>query len=307
MERTIKERSFLILSILANRSERLSINDLARQTGMSRRSVYRYITALRQAGYVVETNHHNVRLSQDNDLGDQLRKFLYFNKKEADLLFHSLNTIETDVELRESLKRKLSSLFGTREDAEKQERVNHYQVPRLLDIAIKERRCAVFEGYSSPHSNTSKDREVEPFQFSEDGKYIWAYELESGRNKVYRVSRIRSVKVLQRHWRESRLHQAGYTDAFKMISFDGSTTLVRIRMNRLAYNLLLEEYPDTERDVTFDESTQEWIYSAPVSNMKGIGRFVIGLSDCIRIETPELRSYVRYFAMKHILGTDVVG
>lgn len=290
-----------MLIMLLQRTRNYSVPQLAEELGVDRRSVYRYIDTLNEVGFIVRTDHRRVRLENTTLFNRQLADLLYFNHEEASILYHAIDSIVANNAMRNDLKHKLSALYGIRESAEKHQRAEHVKVREQIAEAIERRMRVVFVGYSSPNSDTKKDRLVEAFQFSEDGNYIWAYELESAQNKVFRVSRIQQVRVLDECWLESRHHQAGYTDAFQMISFDGKTIPVRMRMARRAYNLLVEEFPATEQDIIYDAKANEWIYDSRVSNMHGIGRFVLGLCDSITIETPELRCFVRYMAQRYIL------
>jgi len=81
-------------------------------------------------------------------------------------------------------------------------------------------------------------------------------------------------------------------DAFRTVSMDGSTLPARIRMKRRAYNLLMEEFPLCEQDVSSVSGQEEWVLDTQVSNYKSITRFIVGLADQIVIETPQLRRYV---------------
>lgn len=301
MRKTNKDGALHLLVKLLLKGRKYTASQLAEEMDVDRRTIYRYIDTLRDAGFMVQTTRHDIRLSMDSQLNLLLPELFLFSQAEATTLFHAINSIEMHAQQRTELKDKLARIFGAQANEEKDERLRHAQVRKLLADAIQRKRRAIFAGYSSPSSNTKKDRLVEPFSISEDGEYVWAYEVESGLNKVFRVSRIGEVRSQEQVWLESRHHQAGYTDAFRMISFDGKTIPVRLRMKRRAYNLLLEEFPATEPHITYDKTHDEWIYEDVVSSMVGIGRFVLGLSDCIDIETPELRSYCLYFAQKHIL------
>lgn len=260
-----RTRVLRLLILLLQKVESMSIPQLAERMGVDRRTIYRDIEDLRQIGFNVQTNNHNVRISHTSSICDQIANLS---------------------ELSDNERQSLSQL----------------SVRHALQEAIRQRVRVVLEGYSSPSSNTSRDRLVEPFFLSEDEEFVWCYELQSKQNKVFRLSRIQKIKILEEEpWLNSRFHKAGYTDAFHMISFDNKKFLVRIRMQRRAYNLLAEEFPGAILHITYDEKTDEWIYEDYVSNMVGIGRFVVGLSDCITVETPELRSYISYFVQKYIL------
>jgi hypothetical protein len=68
---------------------------------------------------------------------------------------------------------------------------------------------------------------------------------------------------------------------------------VCLRLGMLARNLLVEEYPLAERDITATEDGA-WILDTRVCNYKGVGRFVLGLLDDVTIvDSPEFESYIR--------------
>ena len=74
---------------------------------------------------------------------------------------------------------------------------------------------------------------------------------------------------------------------------------IKLRLGLRAKNLLLEEYPLAEKEIR--KSGHKWILETSVCSMLGIGRFVIGLADDIKIvDSPELVEYVNNFAAKHI-------
>ena len=67
---------------------------------------------------------------------------------------------------------------------------------------------------------------------------------------------------------------------------------IKISLGRLAYNLILEEYPLSEKYITQrDES--HWTLECKVANLQGVARFVVGLLDDIDISnSPELKQYI---------------
>ena len=79
-------------------------------------------------------------------------------------------------------------------------------------------------------------------------------------------------------------------DAFRL---SGETPIhVRLSMTLRARNLMVEEYPLTENDISEGKGGR-WIYDGTVRRMEGIGRFVMGLLSQIEIlEGEELRQYV---------------
>ncbi len=74
---------------------------------------------------------------------------------------------------------------------------------------------------------------------------------------------------------------------------------VRLELGLLASNLLCEEYPLAERDLK-PLRRGRWLLDTEVAGMAGIGRFVVGLLDDIRIvDAPELTEYLRAYLQKH--------
>lgn len=285
--------------MMLQHTRRYSASQMAEQLGVDRRTIYRYINTFNEAGYVVLTDHHHIRLATGTAIHKQLSDLLFFNQEEAMTLYNAIESIETDTRLKEELKSKLATIYGTSLVTEKLMRMEKNHNTKHLMEAIEKRRRAILKGYSSPSSNTQRDRLVEPFALSEDKKYVWAFELESAKNKVFRISRIQSVEMQEQVCLCSRLHKKGYMDAFRNISNDGSTLSARIRMKRRAYNLLMEEYPLCEQDIIPTDSHEEWILDTQVSSYKGITRFIMGLADQITIETPELKQYVTDYAHRY--------
>ena len=292
MEQPKQDRALRMLAMMLQHTRRYSASQMAEQLGVDRRTIYRYINTFNEAGYVVLTDHHHIRLATGTAIHKQLSDLLFFNQEEAMTLYNAIESIETDTRLKEELKSKLATIYGTSLVTEKLMRMEKNHNTKHLMEAIEKRRRAILKGYSSPSSNTQRDRLVEPFALSEDKKYVWAFELESAKNKVFRISRIQSVEMQEQVCLCSRLHKKGYMDAFRNISNDGSTLPARIRMKRRAYNLLMEEFPLCEQDVSSVSGQEEWVLDTQVSNYKSITRFIVGLADQIVIETPQLRRYV---------------
>ncbi len=302
MEQPKKERSLLMLTMLLQHNKRYSVSDLAKELEVDRRTVYRYISTFNEVGLVVLTDHHHVRLATNTFLYKELSDLLYFNREEAITLYNAIESIETDTVFRRNLKSKLAAIYGTSLVTEKLIRMEKNHSTRRLMQAINERRQVVLENYSSPNSNTVRDRLVEPFDLSEDKKHVWAYEPAIQQNRLFKISRIQQVRPLEQVWLNSRFHRKGSTDAFRMVSVDGTTHPVRLRMNQRAYSLMIEEFPLTEQDIVYSEETGTWTYQGEVSNYIGISRFVMGLADCIQVDTPELRQHISRFVMQHISG-----
>ena len=190
-----------------------------------------------------------------------------------------------------SLKRKLERLYdldilnSLATDEERAANVN------ALYDAMKLKRVAVIHNYSSPNSNTSRARVVEPFMFLNGNNDVCCYEITAKANKTFRVARMGRVEVLNDQWQHDPLHPRMFTDIF-MVGSD-KQEIITLRLDRLAYNLLTEEYPKSHTYITQDVDTH-WLLRLPVCSYLGIGRFVLGLYDHIEVlETEDFKQYLR--------------
>ena len=104
--------------------------------------------------------------------------------------------------------------------------------------------------------------------------------------------------MLDSPWQYAAEHRQGFTDIFRMNGEERKP--VQLELGLRACNLLLEEYPLAERDLT-PQGRDRWLLKTEVANYLGVGRFVIGLLDDIRIiNTPELEEYLRQYARQYL-------
>ena len=104
--------------------------------------------------------------------------------------------------------------------------------------------------------------------------------------------------ILDDPWSHEDKHMKSKTDCFRMSGFE--QTPVKLELSLRAKNLLIEEYPLSEKDLKNDNGV--WVLETLVSDMAGVGRFVIGLADEIRvIDSPALEDYIRSFMEENII------
>jgi hypothetical protein len=67
---------------------------------------------------------------------------------------------------------------------------------------------------------------------------------------------------------------------------------IKLKLGRLSYNLLMEEYPLAERYIS-QVDNDHWMLDTAVANLQGVGRFVVGLMDDIEIiDSAELKEFL---------------
>ena len=157
--------------------------------------------------------------------------------------------------------------------------------------AVRYRRVAVLKDYRSLRSDSVSDRLVEPFQFLGQNEDVRCYEHSSGQCKTFKVERIGRVVMLDDVcWSHEDDHRTLHTDLFHFS--DEQTQPLTLRLNALAKQLLLEEYPAAAAQLSADGD--HWLLRTQVCSWKGVGRFVLGLPGAIEVvDCPEFLDYLR--------------
>jgi len=293
-------RMIQLMKYLSGNTSR-TVDELAEKLHISYRSIYRYMDNFKEAGFAVNKINSGVYSmpAMESLEGFDLSKLVYFTEEEAYLANSLIDSLTDDNALKNGLKEKLVSLCeGTCISEYVGRKSNSSNVANIV-TAIKKEKKAILHGYESSHSGKIRDRIVEPFGLIPNDVEAWAYDLEDGQNKLFRISRIGSVEVLDDGWTCGQLHQKGYLDPFRMASY--SPIHVSFSMTLMAYNLLLEEFPMAEKYVMMDGD--RWLFDGDVAKLEGVGRFVIGLaSDINIIDSPALTEYVDHYYIRYVKG-----
>ena len=175
---------------------------------------------------------------------------------------------------------------------------NAANVAALMD-AIEGKRQVVLHGYSSSNSGVIKDRRVEPFAFASGQKTVWCYDLGDRTNKVFKVERISNVEIKAERWECASHHRQGKMDIFRMT---GDTPIpVKLQLTLLARNVLVEEYPEAQKDLIPTTDDDRWILETEVYQMEGVGRFYMGLAGEIQIiDAKGLKDYAQKYSKDYI-------
>lgn len=279
----------LILLLTSNR--KYTIDDLTALLDMSWRTIYRYLKALRSLGFVVTCTNGIYSLDHTSPYFRQISDAVAFTEEEAMTLKRILQGLSHKTPEVVFLLRKLSRIYEA--DAleimpEDDLYARNYQV---LYQAVKEGRQVMLKGYSSGHSRQTTDRWVEPYMFMSNNSQVRCYELKSGLNKTFNISRIQGVELLPLFWENASLHRTMFTDVFH---FSGEERIeIQLRLSRLACNLLREEFIVHPKSL-IQEDEDHWLYSDWVCSYVGVGRFVLGLPTEVEILQDEgLKSYIK--------------
>jgi hypothetical protein len=76
---------------------------------------------------------------------------------------------------------------------------------------------------------------------------------------------------------------------------------VKLQLSLRAKNVLVEEYPEAEKDLIPTDNDDIWMLDTQVYRMEGVGRFYIGLAGEIEIiDAPQLKEYAIHYTKTHI-------
>lgn len=295
-----KLERLLHLMMLMSANTCYTIDELAERMETSSRSIYRYIDTFRAAGFTIYKEGPYVRMGKESPFFKDISQLIHFSKEEAYMLHQAIEAIDNNNQIKQNLKKKLASVYNSKIIAESVVKGQHADSIRRLIDAYEQKKQVILHNYSSAHGQTASDRLVEPFAFTTNYVEVWCYEPPSQRNKLFRISRIGSVEILNTNWNYETLHNEGFTDIFRMSSFEGKKHPVTLQLNRRAYNILIEEYPLAERE-TQQISSDSWLLKTEVSNYIGITRFVLGLAaDITIIDSAELKEYISQYVSCYV-------
>ena len=286
------ERLLRIIKMLQDPDVDYTIDEIAERLQVSARTVYRYLDTFKSVGYVVVNKSNQVKkLCIQNRKGIDFSKLICFSDEEAFLIDQLIEALDETNMLKQNLRKKLSAVYDCVPIIQT---VVHGKraanVTRIVD-AIKMKRQVVLKNYYSSSSNSVRDRLVEPFELMPNYVQVWCYEPESGKNKMFRVSRIEETEVLSDDWQFESLHKSKVVDNFRCAKEE--TYRVKLILSVRAHNLLVEEFPQSSKDLTKMEDGR-WLLDTLVQGLEGVGRFVIGLSMDIEIvESEELKVYLK--------------
>lgn len=273
-----------------------TVDELAERLQMSRRTVYRYIDTFREAGFVIKKSGDCIRLDKESPHFKDISQLVHFTEEEAVILKRAIENIDDTNLLKQNLKKKLYSVYDNKILADTVVKGRNSTNVHLLLEAIERRRQVVLHSYQSAHGTTVRDRRVEPFAFTTNYVQVWCFDPEEGICKLFKTSRIGSVTHTDTAWQHEDTHEEGFIDIFRMHGCERHP--VRLSLGILACNLLLEEYPLAEKSIRASGEGR-WLLETEVAGYAGVGRFVVGLLDDIRIiDSPGLEQYIADYLAK---------
>lgn len=269
----------------------LSAPDIAKVLGTSLRNAYYVIKALSAYGFFVNHNRLGYNLDATSPFFKDINDSVGLNVDQAFYLYRMLIGKDVDNPMAAGIRLKLKRFYHFDVLGGNKKNYGPYTNYMLLQSAMKDHKCVVLHNYASSNSLTVRDRLVEPFMFLGEDTDVRAYEMESGINKTFKISRISIVEILDREWENVNKHRNAFTDMFM---YSGEVRHhVLLRLDVSSYNCMQEEYPHSIFCLRPDDDTH-WLFETDVANYEGIARFIMGLFDHIEVlEDKGLKKYLK--------------
>ncbi len=278
-------KAFKIIQLLMDDRNR-SVTEICDKLSMSRRTFYYLIEFLRTQDIIIFKCNGCYHIDRRSPFITRLTHAAQFSDDELLTIRNLIGMMGEGNATVDSLRRKFDSSFDFTQIINNPERQRQTSIAKKLTRAIRDKRMVRIEDYSSPHSNSVTDRVVEPFMLMNDSRDVRCYELATGVNKTFKIARMGGVEILDTPWIHEGEHRQVFTDIFM---FSGEERHhIKIRVNHLARNLFLEEFPQGRRYVSpsvglAGSDSERWIIELDVCDFRGIGRFVLGLYNNINI------------------------
>lgn len=286
----------LRLMMLLTGNRHYSLDDLKSELKLSERSLFRYLQLFKDFGFIVSRRNGLYSLDKESPYFRQLAENISFTEEEVITLKRLLQGARYQSPEVVFLLKKLSRVYDAGAVEIIPEDEIYVQNYRRLYQAVKEGRQVILKDYSSGHSRQCSDRWVEPYAFISNNTMVRCFEIRTAQNKSFAISRVGEVEVLPISWEFQTKHTMVYTDAFR---FSGEIRYpIRLRLNRLAMNLLREEFAISSDTLSPDDD-EHWLYTDQVCSYVGVGRFILGLPGDVEVlENDELKAYLRQQILK---------
>lgn len=281
-----------ILSLLSllHRDMYWSVDRLAQRFGTTKRTIYRDLKDLEQMHYVLVKDDQNMYKIAS---GPQTGWMPEFDPDEYIYLRAHVAAIKPDHPLRNSILQKINENIQVPMIGGMVARQWTNNILEIIQEAMHDKVCVKLVDYYSLRSDTVSDRIIEPVRFIRGMRYVLGIERDSQQVRQYKIDRMGGAVKLKM----KIIHQPDFStwgvDDFYMNGY--RSTKVILGLTQRAASLLCEEYGVKQESLIKQEHKLfPYRYEAPVYGMEGVGRFVMGLIDQVKVYGPErLKTYLR--------------
>ena len=108
MQQTL-EKARQLLDLMSSKVN-YNLDDLAKRTGVSKRTIQRYLSSFREAGIEVSRGKDGRHVNYPEEMVSDNESSIFLSDDEAKVLFEILNSSDDDSEIKKTLLKKISAL-----------------------------------------------------------------------------------------------------------------------------------------------------------------------------------------------------
>lgn len=200
---------------------------------------YNYCNLLRDISFDLRQKNGKYWIDYKEKDPQVLAHLLHFSEEEAYILSNCIDLLDEKNGCSNNLKHKLVSFLNQDKALDAYILKDKPAIVQTLRKAMLNRKQVLLINYSSGNSLTVKNRLVEPFEFKDDFKLLWAFDTEIEKNRQFKVCRIEDVKETPFKWEFERKHRSLPVDVFR--DPGELDKRVELQLNLRAKNLIIEE------------------------------------------------------------------
>ncbi|MCW0484170.1 helix-turn-helix transcriptional regulator [Gaoshiqia sediminis] len=291
MSHSTKSRRLLKLILFLSCSYPKSKEECLEYLGIGDSAFYNYRNDLIEIGFNLIQKDGKYWIEHHRNDHQVLQNILHFTEEESWLLSQTIDFLDIPANTSLRLKQKLTSFLNQDKTIGSYLHKEKSFIVQTLRKAQKEKKQVLLVNYASGNSQTVKNRLVEPFEFREDFNLLWAFDTALKQNRQFKICRIEDVQLSPLGWEHERRHRTKPVDIFR--NTGDLDKRVELLLSLKARNLLIEEYPLTERYIS-KISNSQYLLKAPVAKYEGPGRFALGLAEDVQtIGDPGFLEYLK--------------
>lgn len=304
-----RHRVLRLFKMIQEQPFRYTRRQLAKQTGVHVDTIKADMKLMGDVGYELEYDkEYRYGFSQDR-LVEELKDLLALSTEEQWLLLNALKLVGTQSSSMGRLTERLHAVFGRQAQLEagynaagvhqvgeaappylidsQQWRRPYLTKFQLLERAKRQCKRVVLVDYRSSNSNEVRDRLVEPFYAKMEDDTLQAFDVDRGKLRHFRLSRIRRIRMTDEPWANEAEHKILATDPFRIV--DDEQELVHLRLKVGAYNELVERFPLTRAYIQEDAEEGIYDFQCHVNHrFYGLTNFILGFHhQIVEVVAPE--------------------
>lgn len=284
---TTKVRILSILVDILNSRFGVTRKELVDKYNVNYSTIVRDFQTIEMEGFFLEADNKNRYKFAKTKEYRQLKDLLHFSEEDQIILYESIDKININTSRAQTLKKKLSSIYDFRQLG--MSNLSHAYLQKIDEIqkAINDKKVIILEDYKSSNSNKIANRSVEPFHINTSEDMIYAYDLDKGELRNFKISRINRIKTTGESWQNENRHVIQYTDPFRIT--DQKLVMIHLRISIGGKNYLEEVYPLTKAYISETQDPRIYDFQCKVNHeFVGLDNFILGYHrEIVEIVSPK--------------------